>query len=370
MIDERQEEFASLYALELLEGRERAEFEANLAADSELQALVRSFRETSAALVHTAPTLRPPADLKVRVMGSVASRPAGPAPANNVVRPPLALFRRALPWAAAACFAFATAWLGQNYLAARAEAETLQSEIRLAEIALKSTQQQLEAERIVTLRQRQDVERQLAAATTEAEGYRTRLNERELLLAEAKSQLAERERLLSDRDRLLADTRAQVADRELQAVTLRRRLDDLAGTSSDVSRQLSEAMQRLTLLNAQLRSQGDIARFKITTLASMLKNSPQAVAVAVWDPAKQEGVLKVDKLPPLKANQDYQLWVVDPQYPNPVDGGVFTVEPGTGNARMAIKAKQPVGAVSAFAVTLERKGGVPKAEGPFVLLGK
>ena len=370
MIDERQEEFASLYALELLEGRERAEFEASLAADSELQALVRSFRETTAALVHAAPPMSPPADLKARVMGSVASQPDGAAPADNIVRPPASLFRQVMPWAAAACFALGTGWLGQNYLAARADAETLQSEIRLAEIALKSTEQQLEAERIITLRQRQDADRQLAAATTEAEGYRSRLTERELLLADAKSQLAERERLVADRDRQLADARSQVADRELQAVALRRRFDDLAGNSSDVSRQLSAAMQRITQLTVELKSQGDLARFKITTLASLLKNSPQAVAVAVWDPNKQEGVLKVDKLPALKADQDYQLWVVDPQYPNPVDGGVFTVEPGTGTARMAIKAKQPVGVVSAFAVTLERKGGVPKAEGPFVLLGK
>jgi anti-sigma-K factor RskA len=64
------------------------------------------------------------------------------------------------------------------------------------------------------------------------------------------------------------------------------------------------------------------------------------------------------------------LWVVDPQYPNPVDGGVFSVDPATGEARLVFKARQPVSNISAFAVTLERKGGVPKAEGPFVLLGK
>jgi len=92
--------------------------------------------------------------------------------------------------------------------------------------------------------------------------------------------------------------------------------------------------------------------------------------VAVWNPEKQEGMLKVEKLPALAANQDYQLWVVDPQYPNPVDGGVFTVDPETGVANVQFKARQPVNAINAFAVTLERKGGVPKAEGPFVLLGK
>jgi anti-sigma-K factor RskA len=81
-------------------------------------------------------------------------------------------------------------------------------------------------------------------------------------------------------------------------------------------------------------------------------------------------VLQVEKLPALATDKEYQLWVVDPQYPAPVDGGVFTVDARSGAARIAFKSKQPVKTINAFAVTLERKGGVPKAEGPFVLLGK
>jgi anti-sigma-K factor RskA len=128
--------------------------------------------------------------------------------------------------------------------------------------------------------------------------------------------------------------------------------------------------RQLADLDTQLKTQGDLASFKITALASLLKNSPEALAIAVWNPTTQQGVLQVDKLPALAADKDYQLWVVDPQYPNPVDGGVFTVDAQTGVARVQFKAKQPVKAINAFAVTLERKGGVPKAEGPFVLLGK
>jgi anti-sigma-K factor RskA len=135
-------------------------------------------------------------------------------------------------------------------------------------------------------------------------------------------------------------------------------------------RQLANLTQQVAVLDERIKHEADLANFKITTLASMLNNSPQAVAVAVWNPEKQEGVLQVAKLPALAADKDYQLWVVDPQYPNPVDGGVFTVDPQTGEARLQFKAKQPVKAINAFAVTLERKGGVPKAEGPFVLLGK
>jgi anti-sigma-K factor RskA len=134
-------------------------------------------------------------------------------------------------------------------------------------------------------------------------------------------------------------------------------------------RELAARDQRVTDLTRQLATQGTLADYKIATLASLLGNSPQALAVAVWNPANQEGVLTVQKLPALAADKDYQLWVVDPQYPIPVDGGVFRVDPATGEARLNFRPNLPVKTVAKFAVSLERKGGVPKAEGPMVLIG-
>jgi anti-sigma-K factor RskA len=184
------------------------------------------------------------------------------------------------------------------------------------------------------------------ARTSEAELLRTRADLAAVTLESARQQ-AEAERIVRRQqwaglEQQLAAERTQVAERD----------------------------RRIAQLASDLKSQADLARLKITALASLLENSPKAIAVAVWDPGRQEGVLKVEKLPPLAPHQDYQLWVVDPQYANPVDGGVFTVNPSTGDARLSFRAKQSIGAVNAFAVTLERKGGVPKAEGPFVLLGK
>ena len=80
-------------------------------------------------------------------------------------------------------------------------------------------------------------------------------------------------------------------------------------------------------------------------------------------------MLRVEKLPALAPDKDYQLWLIDPQYPIPVDGGVFTVDPASGAASYAFKAGKPVRAITKFAVSLERKGGVPRAEGPMVLFG-
>ena len=121
-------------------------------------------------------------------------------------------------------------------------------------------------------------------------------------------------------------------------------------------------------LITELRKQADVARLKITSLASLAGNSPQARAIAVWNPDRQEGVLVVSQLPALAPDKDYQLWVIDPQYPIPVDGGVFTVDEKTGEARLNFKPGKTVAVAQTFAVSLERKGGVSKAEGPMVLI--
>jgi anti-sigma-K factor RskA len=182
---------------------------------------------------------------------------------------------------------------------------------------------------------------------------------------------------LADATLQLAAAQQKAADASQQLAQLTSRLDAATRSTTNARAQAAElgaalasAQTRIASLQHDLQAQGTLADFKIATLVSQLKNSPQAIAVAVWNPAKQEGVLKVDKLPALAADKTYQLWVVDPQYPHPVDGGVFTVDPKTGEQRVTFTGKQPIAAINAFAVTLERKGGVPVAEGPFVLVGK
>jgi anti-sigma-K factor RskA len=100
-----------------------------------------------------------------------------------------------------------------------------------------------------------------------------------------------------------------------------------------------------------------------------VRNAPNANAVVVWDEKKQRGVLKVTELPRNATDRDYQLWLVDPRYKNPVDGGVFHVSNDSA-LRVPFQPTTPVRNAKGFAISIERKGGVPKAEGPIVLLGK
>lgn len=166
----------------------------------------------------------------------------------------------------------------------------------------------------------------------------------------------------------------------MQNTELRRANDDLrtekelAEAAYQVAQnQLTErtvlAERMITDLGRRLQRQEDLTRLKVTALAALVPENQDAQAIAVWDPEIGAGLLTVDKLPALAPTQDYQIWVVDPAYPTPVDGGVFSPGPD-GRAAVAFKGDKPVRTVNAFAISVEKKGGVPKAEGPIVLLGK
>jgi len=159
---------------------------------------------------------------------------------------------------------------------------------------------------------------------------------------------AQNESLATQRN--LAEVACKIAESQLEARTL-----------------VAESM--INDLGSKLRRSEDLSRLHVAALASLLKESAEARAIAIWDGDRQSGLLTVEHLPEVSAEKDYQIWVIDPQYPLPVDGGVF--RPGTdGKAAIAFRGDKPIQTVSAFAISLEKKGGVPKAEGPMVLLGR
>ena len=339
MNSERHEELAALAALDLLTPAEQAEFAAALAARPELAALVASFRSTSAALAHTAPAAEPPAALKARILATVSAAPAAaqPAAAKVIAFPGWLTFASL---AAAAGFAFAAAYFGQAYVAERGTASAFRDQQTLTDLALRGARNQLEAERLINRRELADAAAKSAEATARA--------------ADSARAVASLESRLDELNRNTSGSAGQLAAAREQLTALRR--------------ELATRDERVTALARELANQGNLADYKIATLASLLGNSPQALAVAVWNPVNQEGVLSVQKLPALAEDKDYQLWIIDPQYKIPVDGGVFRVDPATGEARVVFHPHQPVRTAAKFAVSLERKGGVPKAEGQMVLI--
>lgn len=106
-----------------------------------------------------------------------------------------------------------------------------------------------------------------------------------------------------------------------------------------------------------LQQSNRLANMRIALLASQLHADPQAVAVSIWDNERQSGVMVVHHLKPPPKNKDYQLWIIDPGYPTPVDAGLLQVDP-SGNGRVEFKARRPIQSANQFAVTEEAKGGV------------
>ena len=355
MIDERNEELASLYALDLLDAAECAAFESALAADPALRALVAELRESGAALAHTAPAAEPPAELRARVLASV-----GPTrDENKLIRPPFSVFRSLAPWAAAAGFAVVAAWLGQRYVSSRSEAALLREQVALTEIALKSAQNENEAAQIVARRQLATLNQQLADTARQLADTQQRATGTESRLAQTALQLAAAEKNAGD-------AATQIAQLNQRLATTERLAADTRARSTELDHLLASAQGRIASLQhdfQNLQAQGDLANFKIATLASMLKNSPQALAVAVWNPAKQEGVFTIEKLPAAAPGQDYELWVIAPNQPKPIAAGVFAVG-ADGMGRAQFTTESPVAAVAKFAVSREKKGGAPAHAGP------
>lgn len=275
---ETQEELGALFALDLLEDRERASYAGAMRTDSNLQAFTDELRETAALLACCEGEKSPPPYLKQRLHDRIGREPA---PGDS---PPL--LPRILPllsWAVAACFAGLALWLGQLHYATQEENKLLAQAQSLTDTALRSSQYQLEAESILHRHEMEEARRQIAR------------------------------------------------------------------------------------LDAQAPALPALSDLRVTTCKSLLAHAPQAQAVAVWHPTRQTGIMVVNNLPALPADHDYQLWIFDPQQPAPVNGGVFQVNPDSGEARYLFQAAQPIDPASKFAVSLERKGGVVQAEGPLVL---
>jgi len=90
----------------------------------------------------------------------------------------------------------------------------------------------------------------------------------------------------------------------------------------------------------------------------------------VWSDERQAGFMRLSGMPANNpANEQYQLWIVDPERAaQPVDGGVFDVQAGNREVIIPINAKLAVNNPAAFAITLEKPGGVVVSAGPLLVV--
>jgi hypothetical protein len=141
--------------------------------------------------------------------------------------------------------------------------------------------------------------------------------------------------------------RAQLEVRDQRIAALNRMADALRAERTDLRQAVAELDQSNRLAN-----------MRIAVLSAQLHTDPHAVAVSVWDNARQSGVVVVHHLKPPPKDKDYQLWIIDPHYATPVDAGVVPVD-ALGDGRVDFTAHQPIENAHQFAVTEEVKGGAP-----------
>lgn len=96
------------------------------------------------------------------------------------------------------------------------------------------------------------------------------------------------------------------------------------------------------------------------------KASPDAIGRVLWDPSQKLAVISALNLPPTPSDKDYQLWML--RGTQPVDAGIFSLDE-EGKAIFTIETIADSINLTAFAVTLEPKGGVPQPTGDFYLVG-
>jgi anti-sigma-K factor RskA len=121
---------------------------------------------------------------------------------------------------------------------------------------------------------------------------------------------------------------------------------------------LSEAKESLSILN----SRGlNLVSLKET------KDAPPAEGHVLLSPPTGRALFYAFDLPPVPADKAYELWWIT-EKEGPVMAGLFRPDE-RGVGRIEATLPSSAGAITAAAVTVEVASGVPKPQGPMVLLG-
>jgi hypothetical protein len=119
---------------------------------------------------------------------------------------------------------------------------------------------------------------------------------------------------------------------------------------------------------SDLQEKSELSTLKVAKLTSQLGTPGETVAVVLWSPVRHEGLLVVDKLPPLSADETYQLWIAASPTDAPVSAGLFTVDE-RGTARFSFRVAQSTTTPTRILISRENKAGASEPLGPIVAAG-
>jgi anti-sigma-K factor RskA len=184
----------------------------------------------------------------------------------------------------------------------------------------------------------------LAVATYREIGWRTRAHDWQTERGRQAEAVASLQRSLD----------AAQGDLAKVAATLRAREDDVASLRTT----LSQAQESLSILH----SRGlNLVSLKET------KDSPPAAGHVLLSPPTGRALFYAFDLPDVPPDKAYELWWITEKQ-GPVMAGMFRPD-AHGLGRVEASLPSDAGAITAAAVTVEAANGVPKPQGPMVLLG-
>jgi anti-sigma-K factor RskA len=172
---------------------------------------------------------------------------------------------------------------------------------------------------------------------------------------------AERARLASER-----------AQRQQQIAGLQRELEAARGDLAKVSAVLAQRENDVASLRAALARAEEalsiVQRPGLNLVAlKETKDSPPAAGHLLLSPPTGKALFYAFDLPPVPADKTYELWWIT-EKDGPVQAGLFRPDE-RGLGRIETTIPTDAGAIQAAAVTIEAAGGVPKPQGPMVLIG-
>lgn len=128
-------------------------------------------------------------------------------------------------------------------------------------------------------------------------------------------------------------------------------LAELRAQNERIARDYNEVNQKIDKIQSDLTITSSPA-FSRVIMAGHKDNAPEALATVYWNQSTKEVYLSLQNMKELSQENQYQLWaLIDGK---PVDAGVFD-----GNVAGLIKMKDIPAGAGTFAVTIERRGGVP-----------
>ncbi len=332
------EDDAAAYVFGAMEPADRVSFVHAMKQDASLAALVDELQKTAAAFALTVPQLAPPAGAREQVLQRIK-----PIPQDIVRRPapaPRSWFARNAPavlgWAAglALIATSVTLWIDDT----RQRRELANATMLRAE-ALKVSER---------------AGRAAADAVAQSKALAARLSDAEKSADALKASLAELTQAHTVVKQQLADS-----NKTVEALT------------RDVA-QRDKSISELKMEIAALTSANDTAKVQIATLQSSLAEYKEGVAVVVWNTDRKQGILKLEKMPPVRTGKDYNLWVIDSSQSTPINAGVVRVN-ARGFAKVDFKPAMDIQRADKFALSVEKQGGAPAGEGPsgpVILAGK